>query len=321
MLDRSTVTTTRRGIIRGVLTLWRERQWMTALGALFGVFLLVQLLILVLTGLEGVQTLLRNRTDLRLEIHADATAQDVQVFLVELQNLSYVQDTVYITKEKAFEQTRKKDPELIAFLEEFNIQNPFADSVGITLRDLAFYEDFASFVEKPRWNTVVNPEFLSQMSDQEKQVHALLSITAAVRSLIIIILIVTAAALIFIVTELVRRRAMARSDEVLVERLVGATPLSITIPFITEAIILLLAAIMLSTAAILILASLLPVYIPALAEGGILYALRNEVAPLMTTLLPLLLLGEIIMTPVLAIAGAWLGVRPQINAPRITFAQ
>ena len=320
MLERNTGTVVKRGIIRGVRTLWRERQWMTALGAIFGVFLLVQLLLIILTGLQGVQTLLQYRTDLRLEIRKEASVQDVQVFLVELQSLPYVQETTYITKEKALEKTRQSDPELISFLEEFNIQNPFADNIGVTLATLDHYEDFSSFVEQPRWRNVVDPTFLSKITDQEKQIYTLLNITHAVRSLTIAILCITIIALIFIVTELVRRRAMARSDEVLVERLVGATPASITIPFVTEAIILLLAAIILSTAVILILTSLLPWYIPALQPNDILEPLRTEVTPLMTTLFPMLLGVEIAMTPLLAIAGAWLGIRPQIRAPHIRYA-
>mgnify|MGYP003980010347 len=136
MLDESAKTVVKRGIMRGMLTLWRERQWMTALGALFGVFLLVQLLILVLTGLEGVQTLLRNRTDLQLEILHEASDNDIQSFLVELEDLAFVKSTVYITKEKTFEQNRISDPELIAFLEEFKMKNPFADSIRVSLSNL-----------------------------------------------------------------------------------------------------------------------------------------------------------------------------------------
>lgn len=316
----STGVIIRRGMQRGALTLLRERQWKTALGALFGVFVLVQLLALVLTGLEGMQTMLRNRTDLRLEIHDSATEQQIQLFHTALQQLPYVADTVYITKEKAYEQTRSSDPELIAFLEEFNIQNPFADTIGITLRTLNDYEQFASFVEQERWQSVVNPTFLSQMTDQEEHVHALLGVTRAGRSLTILILIVTATALVFIVTELVRRRAMARSDEVLVERLVGATPLSIVVPFITEALVLILLAILCSAAVLVCLIAVLPMLVPGLQEGGVLSTLRTQVTPLLGTMLPALLLIEILIAPLIAIAGAWLGIRPQVKSPRISFA-
>lgn len=316
----STAFVVRRGIHRGVLTLLRERQWETALGALFGVFVLVQLLILVLTGLEGMQTMLRNRTDLRLETREQATQQEIQLFYTALQQLPYVADTVYITKEKAYEQTRTNDPELIAFLEEFHIQNPFRDTVGITLTSLNDYDAFAAFVQEERWNTVIEPTFLSEMTDQEEHVYALLTVTRAGRSLTLLILMVTATALVFIITELVRRRALARADEVLVERLVGATPLSIVLPFITEAVLLIVLAILCSTIALIGLVFLLPTIVPALQQGGALFSLRQQVGPLLGSMLPLLIFCELLAAPLIASAGAWLGLRPQITSPRISFA-
>ncbi|MAE68526.1 MAG: permease-like cell division protein FtsX [Candidatus Peribacteraceae bacterium] len=308
------LTILRRGISRGVLTLLRERQWLIALGALFGVFVMVQLLVLVLTGLEGMQSILRNRTDLRLEIHAEAQDSDVQLFYTALSKQSFIERAVFITKEKAYEQARKSDPELIGFLEEYTITNPFNDTIGVTLVSLNDFEAFAKFVEQPQWKSVINPTFLSEISDQEQHVYSLLSITKAGRTLTILILALTAIALIFITTELVRRRAIARSDEILVERLAGAESFSIALPFITEAIILLLLAIVLSTATAILLIGLLPILIPELQFGGVLGPLQEEIIPLLRTSLPIIILLEIIVTPFIASAGAWLGIRPQLHS-------
>lgn len=309
-----------RGVSRGVRTLTREKQWLTALGALFGVFLMVQLLVLVLTGLEGMQAMLRSRTNMQLEIHTSATDAQVQTFYSTLTRLSYVEDAVFITKEKAYAQTQSKDPKLFGFLEEYNMQNPFTDSMSISLVSLEDYAAFAAFIEKPEWKSVVNPTYLSKVTDQEQHVFALLSITQAGRSLTIIILLLTIVALIFITTELIRRRAIAKSDEVLVERLAGAQPFSIVLPFITEATILLLLSILLSFGATLILIVLLPVMIPSLQPNGILGPLQQEVAPLLGAMLPIIIILEIAIAPLIATCGAWLGIRPQIQSPRISFA-
>jgi len=309
-----------RGISRGVRTLTREKQWLTALGALFGVFLMVQLLVLVLTGLEGMQAMLRSRTNMQLEIHTSATDAQVQTFYSVLTRLSYVEDAVFITKEKAYAQTQSKDPKLFGFLEQYNIQNPFTDSISISLTSLEDYAAFALFIEQPEWKSVVNPTYLSEITDQEQHVFALLTITRAGRSLTIIILLLTIVALIFITTELIRRRAIARSDEVLVERLAGAQPFSIALPFITEATVLLLLSIILSFGATLILIVLLPVMIPSLQPNGILGPLQQEVAPLLGAMLPIIIILEIAIAPLIATCGAWLGIRPQIQSPRISFA-
>lgn len=317
MLTSSPFSVVSRGVSRGVLTLLRENHWMSALGALLGVFLLVQLLTFVLLGLAGVQELLQNRTDLRLEVRTEASEQDVQEFFSALNQLSYVEETVFITKEKAYEQTKQTDPELIAFLEEFNLQNPFADTIGVTLVSLEEYDAFAEFVSTARWQSVVNPAFLSQVTDQEDHISALMRVTQAGRSLTMIILIITAFALMCITMELTRHRAVLRANEVLVERLVGASPLSILLPFWTEAALLFFSAIMLSAALLGAFIFALPELVPALQEQGVLANLQQTVQPLLLQQLPLLLAAQLIVTPIIAGAGAWLGIRPHIHSPQI----
>ncbi|MDP7069223.1 MAG: permease-like cell division protein FtsX, partial [Candidatus Peribacteraceae bacterium] len=257
-------------------------------------------------------------TDVQLEILGSATDREIQEFYSALQQLAFVHSTELITKEKTYERTRLSDPNLVSFLETYSIENPFKDTIGISLVALSDFDAFAKFVENPRWNAVVDPAFLSQISDQEEHVYSLLSITSAGRLLTIIILAITASALVFITTELVRRRALARSDEVLVERLVGATPLSITLPFITESAVLLWAAIVFSTATLLLLLSVLPAMAPALNANGVLGPLIVEMNPLLSTMFPILLCVEILISPAIACAGAWLGVRPQVRTPCIS---
>jgi len=320
MFQASTSLVLSRGIARGIRTLKREHRWKSALGALFGIFLLLQILVVVLLGLEGLQSMLKSKTDLRIELEPTATTEDVQLFVSELQSLSYVADTKYITREQAYEQARLANPELVTFLEEFNFNNPFNDTISVTLASLDDYRSFASFTEETRWQNIINPAFLSSMTDQEKRVEELLRLTQAGRSLTAIILGITALSLIFITMELARSRALNRSDEVLVERLTGATPLAILTPFVTETILLFAIAFLLSIACIGGLLFSLPMLIPALQMDGVMNELLLSTTPLLFSLLPLLLGIELIAIPIIAILGVWLGIRPQVRSPRITFA-
>lgn len=320
MQSSSLAITVRRGLLRGILTLRREGQWATALGALFGVLLLVQILGLLLLGLQGMQTILRHRTDLRLELRDTASDRSIQEFYSALTAEPFVEQALLVTKEKAYEKMRTTEPDLIAFLEEFHLENPFADTIAVTLKNLDDYRTFAGFVENERWQEIVNPTFLTEVTNQEKQVYALLNITQAGRALTGIILGITAAALVFIVTELTRRRALARSDEVLVERLVGATPLSILLPFATEATVLCILSILGSALMLAILIMLLPLFVPGMGPQGALAELRNEVSPLLLSTLPIYILIELFVAPFVATVGAWLGIRPQVESPRIAYA-
>ena len=190
----------------------------------------------------------------------------------------------------------------------------------MTLRTLDDYQDFSTFVERPSWRSVVDPTFLTKVTDQEKHVYELLRVTRAGRSLTVLILLITTVTLVFITTEIVCSRALARSDEVLVERLVGAHMLSIVLPFAVEAVILFWIAILMSGAALLLLLWMLPILVPALSITGALQALHAEVAPLLWLYLPWLFLIELLATPVLAGIGTWMGIRPQLRSTTLTLS-
>lgn len=302
----------KRGIARGWITIWREREWHTALGALIGVFILLQLLFFAYFAAEGMQSLLRSRTDLRLEISENATVQNTQRFLSAVEQLPYVENSVYITKEQAYAQMKRKDPELISFIEEFNLDNPFPETVGITLQSLDKYADFKAFLEAEEWHDVVSANFLSEATQQEAQVYQLIGIANTGKTLITFFLGLTAFILIFITTELVRRRVLSRSEEILVEQLSGAHTFGILLPFATEAAVLLTMAVVGSVVFALLLLYGMPFLMPELSEESM-GSVIEQMSPLLKTGLPVLILLQILLTPILGFFGAWLGIVPKMN--------
>jgi len=192
--------------------------------------------------------------------------------------------------------------------------NPFPDTVSVTLRSLDDYPVFRSFIEQPEWKNVMNPSFLSEVTDQEKQVYELLRFTHAGKALTAIILAVVGAILLFITTELVRRRVLGRSNEVLVEKLVGSSPLAMFVPFATEACILLLLAIVISMMVSIALIVVFPLLVPALKSDGALSALGTHIAPLIRTTLPAYFFLEIVCIPLMASVGTWLGMHHELQA-------
>src|SRR5438874_2128329 len=140
------------------------------------------------------------------------------------------------------------NPDLIRFLEQFNMKNPFSDTVAVTLKTLSSYDAFSAFVRQPQWQAVVDPAFLPQASGQEQEVRRMLRLTDAGRSVAIALLLLTGGILLFVVVELVRRRSYLRKEEVFVERMSGAPESSVILPFATEATVLLMLALLLSIA-------------------------------------------------------------------------
>jgi cell division protein FtsX len=303
----------KRGILRGLTTARRKGRWLTAFGALFGVLLLLQIVLFGIVGVHTVQKILRAQTDLRLEVRPGAQDNEIQNFFAALQQLPIIDEAVYITKEQAYEKAREFDPELVAFLEKFQMENPFSDTIGVTLVALDDYQEFVNFIEQERWRAVVDPTFLSQVTDQEKQVHELLGITQAGRILAILILFLTGSVTLFIVTELVRRRSSDRSDEVFVERLAGAHPITIILPFATETTVLLWLAVLASALVLTVALIGLPLVFPSLQQSQVMATLAEQLAQNMRSTFPLFIILELLLSPIIAGAGTWLGVHRQIS--------
>jgi cell division transport system permease protein len=317
-MHQDTVLLWRRGIARGFVTARRERRWLAAFGALLGVLLVLQLEIFDLIKMQTIFSSLREQTDLRLEIKTTATDGEIQEFYAELQHLPIVANTSYITKEQALESARQDNPDLVAFLDQFGLENPFADTIGVTLSALEDYDRLVTFLEETRWHNVVDPAFLSNATNQERQVQELLSVARAESMFSTVLLALSLAALIFIITELVRRRARDRSDEILIEELVGTHPLSIFLPFATEATLLLWISIVVSASVLIILLMLLPAFLPAFSSTGFLSAFGENLSENTKGSLPLFFLLELLLAPLVAAAGAWWGIAPHIQSHTVS---
>ncbi|MDD3896226.1 MAG: permease-like cell division protein FtsX [Candidatus Peribacteraceae bacterium] len=311
---RSTLALWKRSIRRGYDNMLRERNRLATWSALTGIFLLLQGSILVFLGIVGAESFLKSRTNLHLELLDAANDQEVQTFLSAVQNLPYVEQVNYITKEQAYAKMKEHDPELIAFIEELKLENPFPETAAVTLGRLDQYESFAGFLREERWRSIVDPSFLSQKTNQEAYVYELLQFTGTGRIAAIFFVVLTAGILLFITTELVRERVLRRKEEILVEQLSGAFSFNILLPYAMEAIIVLAIAAAMSIALCAGIGMLL-LQIAPLPEGeSAIGQLWESIYPLIGAYAPIILLLEIIAIPLIGWLGTWLGMLPKIHA-------
>jgi cell division transport system permease protein len=258
----------KRSAKRGIVGIFRDPGFTTTLGSLFGVLLLGQISIVLAFGVQGGLILLRERTDLRLQIRETATDAQVQDLFQNIRQLPYVEDIVYVTKEQAYERQKQRDQALIDFLVKFGIDNPFPDTLGVRLKRLEDYAAFLQFLKQPVFSAVVDPSFLTTTTDQEQQVQRLTGVIGSARTGIIFMVGLTFVVLLFVVIELIRRRAMGKHQELFVEQLVGAGRAEILFPFMLEMACLLTIALAASLLTVGLLVFLLPYFLPALSSTG-----------------------------------------------------
>ncbi len=301
----------RRGIGPGMQTLSRDRGWRTAFLGIVGMLLCLQIMVLALVTLQAASQVLITGSALRLEVRDTASSQDIQDFLVAAKDQPEIDRVEYVTKEQAYETERKRAGDLIVFLEKFKIANPFPDTVSVTLHSLNDFDAFSAFVRQPQWSTVVNLSSLSAVGDQERDIERMSALTSSLQTLGIALGILLLLVCGAFVIEFVRRRAMMRRDEILVERAAGAPAFSIIIPFATESAVLLLLGAALSAAVLALIVLLLPALLPGLAADGSLLGLRAETSRLLLLEGLPIAVAEAVLLILLSVAGAWLAVRPR----------
>lgn len=320
MLNSNSMGGLQRGLRRGLQQIGRDRTWGATLTLFTSLMVLTQLFLVFLLGVHGTGRLLMSRAGIQLEVLPSAQESEIQQLYAALQSHPSVQDVSYIPKEQAYEREKARDPELVAFLEEYELDNPFPDTLAVTLSSLESYDSFLQEVQQPQWRNVINPAFLTSASDREGEIRTLLEVTGGMRTLSIIFVIIAFVLLFCMILEWVTRNTANRGHELLLEHLLGASPLTVLVPFAAEVGLLLVAGTVIATGIVVAFIMLLPVFMPALALESAFRQLQTEMGPLLFTYLPLFLLIEIIAMPILAGIGTYIGAKKYLPKSFVFFA-
>ncbi len=303
----------RRAVKRGIVNIFREEGFGTAMGALFGVILLAQIIVLLAVGVQGGLVLLKDRTDLRLQIRDTATDVQIQDLYQNIRQLPYVEDIIYVTREQAYERQKKRDPTLIDFLTKFGIDNPFPETMGVRLRQLQDYQAFLQFLKQPVFAAVVDPSFLTTTTDQQQQVWQLTNVISSARIVLIFIVALVVVVLLFIVVELIRRRALSKRQELFVQQLVGAGRMEILLPFMIEMACMLLTALAASIMLSAVIVIILPLFLPVIGIDGVFGQWNSAARSVLLQWLPWTILFELLLVAVLSATGTLVVLRNQMS--------
>lgn len=302
-----------RAAKRGIVNIFREEGFGTAVGSLFGVVLLAQIIVLLAVGVQGGLVLLRERTDLRLQIRDTATDPQIQDLYQNIRQLPYIEDAVYVTREQAYERQKQRDPTLIEFLQKFGIENPFPDTMGVRLRTLEDYPAFLQFLKQPVFAAVVDPSFLTTTTDQQQQVEQLTNVISSARIVLIFIVGLAVVVLLFVVVELLRRRVLIKRQELFVEQLVGAGRMEILMPFMVEMACMLLVALFTSLILISGLVLLLPYFLPVFGSDGMFSLWSSAASGVLLHWAPWTVFIELVLVMALSAIGTLIALRGQMS--------
>lgn len=240
----------------------------------------------------------------QVPVLAEAGDADIQELYAALRALPAADSVLYVTKEKALEMKRMSDPELAGFLETYDLKNPFMDVFLVTLDAPEGYAALRSFLEENRWKSVVSQTFFTSVHDEEMRVNGLLRVTRGVASLLIALLVASLAVLVaFLAAESWRNRY---SIELM--SLLGADRKDAVLLFAFRTTLVLLASLAAGAVALGLAYAVLPV-LTAPAAYGLTGSFDGDFRSFLLFAVPAVLLAELLLAPVLAYGGAWLGAR------------
>lgn len=309
MIPSSSRPSVVRSLSRGLRGLRREGRWGSTLFMLCLVMTMLQGLVAGVIALQGVNQLLLSKSGIHVEVTRGAADRDVQELYGALKELPYVEQVEYIPREKALERERIRNPELVNSLQQFAVSNPFPDAFSVVLYSLDSYDELLQFLGQEEWNKAIDPAFLGAVASQQEEVRTYLTVSGSLASLGYLFLGLGILALCLIVLDIAYQRAHERRDELLLERVLGASAGQVLIPFAAEIGALLLLSLLAGAGITAALLYAVPLLLPEIGYGTMFEELRATVVPMLMVLFPLIVLGQALMLPLLGFVSGLLGAR------------
>lgn len=170
-----------------------------------------------------------------VEFSMDATPEEIESTINEIQSQEHVAKVDHSTKEDEFQdfidRISESDPELANFFEDTSDENPLPDTLIVAADDVENVDAVAKAIGK-----MDKIEYVGY--GEESSLAAFANITNTIRnsfSWIVLILLVLA---VFLIQNTIKLTIYARKNELKIMKLVGASATHVTVPFLVEGLII-----------------------------------------------------------------------------------
>jgi cell division transport system permease protein len=179
--------------------------------------------------------------DVRSKVIADvylkdnATQSDVDRVGRLIRGLPTVKTVEYVSKQQAYEQERKRNPEAYQLLGS----NPLPDTFRVTPRnpdEISKVRDALAPIGPGGQRTVADPA-IDEVRNRQEDTNKILSVTRVVKLTMALLAAMLAIASMLLIANTIRLSLYARRREVEVMKLVGATDWFIRWPFVLEGVL------------------------------------------------------------------------------------
>lgn len=177
--------------------------------------------------LDNFATNMQERFDLRVLLKDGATETTVKEVIERIRNIPGVESAVYIPAQKQWELMQIEQPDLTA-----NMENPLPEAFKVVVSDIQLSDEVAEEIRQ--FPEVVEENGVVYLQEEVRLVIEAMKTMRVVGSTVGGLLLLTAGILIY---NTIRLTVVARRLEIRVMQLVGASRLTIQVPFLLEGIV------------------------------------------------------------------------------------
>jgi len=177
---------------------------------------------------------LNRRMDMQVEIKNDADPIAIEKLKEELNSQSEILKIIYISKEDAFTDFKKKFPDKANFLEMYGYPNPLPASLILKIKDANDHKKLQDFLAQEKYQDLIINGTDSDNSDLQTVASKLAKLTTSVRNIIFWVIAIFILGGLLIIINTVHLTIFQRRREISIMRLVGASLNFIRLPLIIE---------------------------------------------------------------------------------------
>ncbi len=187
-----------------------------------------------------------SKVDIVVEIKEGVEDYSIQAFLETLRTRKEIKEIIYIRKEEALQSFGSKYPNIISFLEHYQLKNPLPNSVRLVTRSIAENSGLIEHLESPQFAPIINQEKLASNLEQKSRNEKIVNVTRFISRASFWLNLVFALVSLMILFNSLSINITHHRDEIQIMKLVGAQYSFIRTGFILEGAMLGLGAFLLS---------------------------------------------------------------------------
>lgn len=293
----------KRALRRSVTLLRQDRRRGQTFRLFVFTLFLTQAIVIGLLASSIVEQKLLVQSGLKINVLSTASDQEVQDFFAAAHADPSVKDITLVTKERAYDDARRENPALIAFIDRYKIQDPFRDTFVITPASSSS-DAFRQFVSQDRWQTVIDRSALLSEAGPQTQSRTALSAAQSIQTALVASLVICLALLFCLLHERMKLYLRDHAGSTLVQEMLGASPMTVLLPLVFSLAIILGLALIAVTFLLLALIALAPMALSAASSLGTFPATFRW---MLLTVFPWIFLLELCLMPAIAYGTALFG--------------